>query len=110
MLYINEFLASNATGMKMRPYRRLKELLGIDAPDRYIYDWPELGTALPDEATLERLHSDVRPVFDSFPAATLARNRTRPPHAPFIDDWGSGQVEIGDGGHDLNVRGGRSRM
>jgi uroporphyrinogen decarboxylase len=89
--------ASNATGMKMRPYRRLKELLGIDAPDRYIYDWPELGTALPDEATLERLHSDVRPVLDAFPAATLERNRTRPPHAPFIDDWGSGQVEIEDG-------------
>ncbi len=89
--------ASNATGMKMRPYRELKRLLGIDAPDRYIYDWPELGTANPDEATLERLHADVRGVFDAFPAATLAANRTRPPHSPFIDDWGSGQVEAGEG-------------
>ena len=42
--------ASNATGLKIRPYRELKTLLGVDAPDRYIYDWPELGTALPDEA------------------------------------------------------------
>ncbi len=49
------------------PYRGLKALLGIEAEDRYIYDWPELGTALPDEAVLERLHSDVRPVLDAFP-------------------------------------------
>jgi uroporphyrinogen decarboxylase len=89
--------ASNATGIKMAPYRGLKALLGIEAEERYIYDWPELGTALPDEATLERLRSDVRPVLDAFPAATLERNRTRPAHAPFIDDWGSGQVEVGEG-------------
>jgi uroporphyrinogen decarboxylase len=36
-------------------------------------------------------------VFDAFPAATIARNRARAPHSPFIDDWGSGQVEIEDG-------------
>jgi uroporphyrinogen decarboxylase len=89
--------ASNATGMKIEPYRRLRSLLGIDAPDRYIYDWPELGTALLDEATLERLHSDVRGVHDRFPEATERRNRTRDPHSPFIDDWGSGQVEVEDG-------------
>jgi len=89
--------ASNATGIKMKPYRRLKELLGISAPDNYIYDWPELGTALLDEATMERLHSDVRPVLDRFPAAVLERNRRRPPHSPFIDDWGSGQVEVEEG-------------
>lgn len=89
--------ASNATGMKMAPYRGLKALLGIEAPDRYLYDWPELGTALLDEATLDRLHVDVRGVHDRFPEATELRNRTRPPHAPFIDDWGSGQVEIEDG-------------
>ena len=29
---------SNATGMKMKPYRELKQLLGIDAPEQYIYD------------------------------------------------------------------------
>lgn len=89
--------ASNATGMKIEPYRRLKASLGIEAPDRYIYDWPELGTALPDEATLERLHSDVRGVHDRFPEATERRNRSREPHSPFIDDWGSGQVEVEDG-------------
>ncbi|MBN2501631.1 MAG: hypothetical protein JXB38_12690, partial [Anaerolineales bacterium] len=50
---------SNATGIKMKPYQGLKTLLGIDAPDEYIYEWPELGTAKIDEATMQRLHSDV---------------------------------------------------
>jgi uroporphyrinogen decarboxylase len=89
--------ASNATGMKIEPYRALKAQLGVDAPDRYLYDWPELGTALLDEAVLERLHSDVRGVHDRFPEATARRNREREPHAPFIDDWGSGQVEVEEG-------------
>ncbi len=89
--------ASNATGMKAAPYDRLKRLLRIEGPDRYIYDWPELGTILPDEAVLERLGADVRGVFDAFPAAVLERNRRRPAHAPFIDDWGSGQVEVEEG-------------
>ncbi len=84
---------SNATGIKMSTYRGIKALAGIEAPDRYIYDWPELGTALPDEATYERLHADVRGVLDHFPAATRARNAAREPHSPFIDDWGSGQLE-----------------
>ncbi|MGB8646190.1 MAG: uroporphyrinogen decarboxylase family protein [Anaerolineae bacterium] len=85
---------SNTTSLKMRPYRQLKAHLGIQAPDRYIYDWPELGSALPDEATLERLHSDARGVLDRFPDWVYERNRTREPHAPWIDDWGGGQVEI----------------
>ena len=34
---------SNTTTLKILPYRRLKALLGIQAPDNYIYDWPELG-------------------------------------------------------------------
>ncbi len=89
--------ASNATGMKMRPYHGIKAILGIDAPDRYIYDWPELGTALLDEPALERLHSDVRGVLDAFPTETLEANRRRTPHSPFIDDWGSGQMEIEEG-------------
>jgi uroporphyrinogen decarboxylase len=33
---------TNASGIKMKPYRGLKRLLGVSAPDRYIYDWPEL--------------------------------------------------------------------
>ena len=35
--------ASNATGIKMSPYKGIKAMMGIDAPDRYIYQWPELG-------------------------------------------------------------------
>ncbi len=85
---------SNATSMKMKPYRALKALLGIEAPDRYVYDWPELGTALPDEATMRRLHSDVRGVLDLEPEHIRARNKARPPHTPYIDSWGSGQVEL----------------
>lgn len=89
--------ASNATGMKMRPYQRLKELLGIQAQDRYLYDWPELGTANPDEETLQKLHSDVRGVHDRFPAQVYQRNQAQPPHAPRFDDWGVGQKEIEPG-------------
>ena len=60
---------SNATGMKMKPYQGLKKLLEISAPDEYIYDWPELGTARVDETTMNRLGSDVRGVLDRFPEA-----------------------------------------
>jgi uroporphyrinogen decarboxylase len=88
---------SNATGIKARPYRELAGMLGLDPGDAFIYDWPELGTALPSEAILERLGTDVRPVLDAFPAETLRRNREREPHSPFVDDWGSGQVEIVEG-------------
>jgi uroporphyrinogen decarboxylase len=88
---------SNATGIKMETYRGLKSLEGIEAEDEYIYDWPELGTAKIDEETMVRLHSDVRGVRDIHPAATLDRNRTREPHSPFIDSWGSGQKEIEPG-------------
>jgi len=88
---------SNATGIKMIPYQAVKKLAGINAPDEYIYDWPELGTALPDEATMVRLHSDVRAVLDRMPEAVMRRNKSRSPHDNFIDDWGSGQKEIEDG-------------
>lgn len=88
---------SNATGLKMPPYRALKSVLGIDAPDEYIYEWPELGTADPDEKTMERLHSDVRGVLDREPLAVRERNATREPHSPCVDSWGSGQREISPG-------------
>jgi uroporphyrinogen decarboxylase len=88
---------SNATGIKMKPYQGLKKLLGIQGEDHYIYDWPELGTALPEEKVMLRLHSDVRGVLDRFPKEVYERNRARPPHAPFIDDWGGGQTEIEPG-------------
>jgi len=88
---------SNATGIKMKTYQGIKELAKIDAPDEYIYQWPELGTALIDEQTLKRLGSDVRGVLDIHPDETLKRNQTRDPHAPFIDSWGSGQMEVEPG-------------
>ncbi len=85
---------SNTTTIKMKAYRRLKEHLGIQAPDSYLYGWPELGSALIDEPVLERLHGDARGVWDRFPAETYQRNQQRPPHSPYIDDWGSGAMEI----------------
>jgi uroporphyrinogen decarboxylase len=85
---------SNTTGMKLKPYRALKQLLGIDSEDRYIYDWPELGTVLPDEKILQRLHSDARGVLDLYPQWVYERNRSRPEHSPFLDDWGTGQKEV----------------
>ncbi len=88
---------SNATGIKMKTYQGIKELIGIDAPDKYMYEWPELGTAKIDEATMQRLHSDVRGVRDIHPLETLKRNQEREPHSPFIDSWGSGQKEIEPG-------------
>lgn len=88
---------SNATGIKMGTYRALKELAGISEPDQFIYDWPELGTALPGEQCLQRLHSDVRGVHDRFPSWVYERNRNRPEHEPYIDSWGSGATEIAPG-------------
>ncbi len=88
---------SNATGIKMKTYRGIKDLEGIQAPDGYIYQWPELGTAEIDEITMQRLGSDVRGVRDLHPASTLERNQKREPHSPFIDSWGSGQTEIEPG-------------
>jgi uroporphyrinogen decarboxylase len=87
---------SNATGIKMRPYRELKRLLGIDAPDASLYDWPELGTADLDEATLERLGTDVRGVLDREPAATLERNAAREPGSDYVNSWGSGASKMSD--------------
>jgi uroporphyrinogen decarboxylase len=88
---------SNTTGIKMGAYRRLKTHLGIAAPDRYLYDWPELGTAALDEQTLRALGGDARGVLDRYPEEVYRRNRVRPAHAPFIDDWGTGQVEVAPG-------------
>lgn len=88
---------SNTTSMKLKPYRALKKLLGIESEERYIYDWPELGTLLLDEAVLHRLHSDARGVLDLYPQWIYERNRKRPEHDPFLDDWGSGQSEVEPG-------------
>jgi len=85
---------SNATGIKMKPYQQIKKIIGVNAPDDYLYQWPELGTAHIDPATMQRLHSDVRGVTDLEPAHILAANRARPAHSDYIDSWGSGAMEI----------------
>jgi uroporphyrinogen decarboxylase len=85
---------SNATGIKMGTYRAIKELIGVTSEDRYIYDWPELGTALPDEQTMVRLHSDVRGVLDLEPDWVRERNRNREPYSDYINSWGSGAKEV----------------
>ena len=87
---------SNATGIKMAPYKGIKNIIGVQAPDNYIYDWPELGTAEIDEQTMCRLHSDVRGVLDLEPEAVRQWNRARDPHSDYIDSWGSGQTRIGE--------------
>ena len=78
---------SNATGIKMKTYQEIKAMEGIEAPDKYIYDWPELGTAKVDETTLQRLHADVRGVLDLEPAAVREANRIRPEGVPYRDSW-----------------------
>jgi uroporphyrinogen decarboxylase len=88
---------SNATGIKMKPYKGIKNIAGIQAPDNYLYDWPELGTAEIDEETMLRLHSDVRGVLDLEPERVRKRNRERESHSDYIDSWGGGQKEIAPG-------------
>lgn len=88
---------SNATGLKMKPYQGIKRISGIEAPDNYIYQSPELGTAEIDEETMRRLHSDVRGVLDLEPESVLQQNRQRDPHSDCFNSWGSGQTEITPG-------------
>ena len=88
---------SNATGIKMKPYQGIKRIAGINAPDNYLYDWPELGTAQIDEETMLRLHSDVRGVLDLEPDKVRQRNGEREPHSDCIDSWGGGQTETAPG-------------
>jgi uroporphyrinogen decarboxylase len=69
---------SNATGITIGPYRDIKRLCGIEAPDARLYDWPEFGTDALDDATLRRLHGDVRGVLDLEPAQA-SRTPSRSP-------------------------------
>jgi len=89
--------ANNATGIKMKPYKGIKDIAGIQAPDNYIYDSPELGTAEIDEESMVRLCSDVRGVLDLEPEQVLTRNRKREAHSDCFNSWGSGQMEITPG-------------
>ena len=89
--------ASNATGISTPAYRNLKKHLGLEGEERYLYDWPELGAVLPEEAMLERLHSDVRGVLDREPLRVRETNRSRPEGTPYVNSWGVGSVE-GDPG------------
>ncbi|MBM4427490.1 MAG: hypothetical protein FJ031_09650 [Chloroflexi bacterium] len=87
--------ASNATGIKMVAYRRLKKLLNFEAPERYLYDFPELGTAFIDEPMLERLHVDVRGVLDREPKHILEKNANREPDSMYFNSWGAGVTKAG---------------
>jgi uroporphyrinogen decarboxylase len=89
--------ASNATGISVPTYRKIKQLLGVQSEEKYLYDWPELGAAALDEVILERLHSDVRGVHDREPAWVREKNRAREPGTPYFNSWGVGSVE-GDPG------------
>jgi uroporphyrinogen decarboxylase len=89
--------ASNATGISVPTYRKIKQLLGIQSEEKYLYDWPELGAAMLDEIILERLHSDVRGVHDREPDWVREKNRTRELGSPYFNSWGVGSVE-GDPG------------
>jgi uroporphyrinogen decarboxylase len=88
---------SNATGIKMKTYQALKTLIGVQALDNYIYDWPELGTAAVDEATLQRLYVDVRGVLDLEPENIRQSNQNRAPHTPYENSWGTRQIEVSEG-------------
>jgi uroporphyrinogen decarboxylase len=85
--------ASNATGISLQAYRKLKQFLGVQSEEKYLYDWPELGAAAIDEAVLERLHSDVRGVHDREPAWVREKNREREPGSPYFNSWGVGSIE-----------------
>lgn len=85
---------SNATGIRMKPYRGIKEQIGVQAPDSYLYNWPELGTAEIDEQTLERLRGDVRGVLDLEPESSRLLNREREPGSDYVNSWGCTQQEI----------------
>lgn len=89
---------SNSTGLKMAPYRGIKALMGQPLTrEKYLHDWPELGSAALDEATLRRLHTDARGVHDLEPEQIRARNRSRPPGSPYIDSWGTRSTKMADG-------------
>lgn len=89
--------AGNATGIQIQAFRKLKKHLGFNTPDRFLYDWPELGTADLDEEFLQWAGSDVRGVFDRHPTSTLVENASRAPGDPFYDSWGIGQIQIEPG-------------
>ncbi len=89
--------ASNATGISMPAYKRLADLLGVKTEEKYLYDWPELGTAAMNESILERLRSDVRGVHDREPAHIREMNEKREPGTPYYNSWGVGSIQ-GDPG------------
>lgn len=89
--------ANNTTGIKMDTYRGIKELIDVEEPNEYLYRWSELGTAKLDEKTTQHLGIDVRGVRDLEPAEVLERNEQREPGSPYINSWGSGQVQTGPG-------------
>jgi uroporphyrinogen decarboxylase len=88
---------SNATSLRMGAYRKLKQHLGIQAEDLFLYDWPMLGTARVDEETLQRLEVDVRGVWDCLPQSNREQIDLLQPRHRFYDSWGIGQDEVSPG-------------
>ena len=89
---------SNATGMKMRPVPRPRE------PARSRAGRPlHLRLAGARHRQPDRGHPPSASAPTSGRSSTRSRprreqrNQARPPHAPCIDDWGSGQVEVDEG-------------
>ena len=96
-------VSRSSSGSATRPASRwapYRELKGLSASTRRTpTSTTGRSSGLPrlDEATLRRLHTDVRGVLDLEPADVLERNRTREPHSDYVNSWGSGAVEISPG-------------
>jgi uroporphyrinogen decarboxylase len=84
------------TGIMRRAYRELKNLLGVEAEEQYMYgSWRELGAARVDEEVLRALGADGRGVWDRKPRRVEIRNEQRAPGEPYLDAFGIGHVETG---------------
>jgi len=90
------------TGIKMQAYRRLKSFLGMNNDESFLYDWPGLSIAEPEEFVLQQLGSDGRGVLDRLPQKVYEANRERKKGTPWYDDWGVGKPNGFPSIHPLN--------
>ncbi len=56
---------------------RVPIVIGVDAPDAYLYDWPELGTTAIDEATVSAA-SDFVTLVTMETRVTITSDRSGP--------------------------------
>ena len=88
----------HSTSIAQQAYRKLKQNLDFDAPERYLHgSWQELGSVRVDEEVLVRLGSDGRGVWDRKPRAIELRNETRDAGSEYVDEFGVGQIESAPG-------------